>query len=390
MNGDDTLNPADGSRVSAATDVEAAELSAWIKRQAHELGFQLVGIAPAVIGLGADRLARWLADGRHGEMTYMQAHEPARTNPNLVLEGARSVIMVGLGYATTAPAPVRTGFARISRYAWGRDYHDVIRRKLDELARRLLGRRPGVRCRAVVDTAPLMERDYGRLAGLGWIGKNTLLLNRRLGSWFFLGALLVDCALVYDLPFTTDHCGTCTRCLDACPTSAFDGPYQLDPRRCISYLTIEHRSPIGEAVRGGLGDWVFGCDVCQEVCPWNRDAPAAREPEFEPGPETNPIPIIALLGLGEEEFRAKFRGTPLFRARRHRLLRNAAIVAANQGDRNSLPALEALCGDADPVVRETARWAVARLRFEAAATNNGEADSSFPPAHERHEESATS
>jgi epoxyqueuosine reductase len=206
-----------------------------------------------------------------------------------------------------------------------------------------------------------MERDYARLAGLGWFGKNTLLLNRKLGSWFFLGALLTTCELDPDAPFEADHCGSCTRCLDACPTNAFDGPYRLDPRKCISYLTIEHRSPIPEELRPLIGDWVFGCDVCQDVCPWNRKAPGSGATEFRPAAGMNPISIAELLSLSEAEFRKRFRETPLFRTKRARVLRNACIVAGNQRLREVLPLLKELCNEPDEALRDAAEWAVQRL-----------------------------
>ncbi|MFO0947910.1 MAG: tRNA epoxyqueuosine(34) reductase QueG [Planctomycetota bacterium] len=341
------------------------ELAEFFKRQARSLGFDLVGLAPATLGLGFDRLSDWLAAGKQGEMNYMATQAPARNDPRMVLAGVRSLLVVGLSYQTEPPSDSGGGEGRVARYAWGRDYHDVIREKLKTLAREASRLDPQLSVRPVVDSAPVMERDYAVLAGLGWIGKNTLLLHRRLGSWFFLGALLVDRELPPDIPFETNHCGSCTRCLDACPTDAFDGPYQLDPRRCISYLSIEHRSGIPESLRAGMGEWLFGCDVCQEVCPWNRKAPPSSTPDFQPREGMNPLSLISLLSVTDQEFRQRFRGTPLFRTGRSRMVRNAVIVAANQGRTDLLPAIRSLAGDADMVVREAANWAIDQLEKRA-------------------------
>lgn len=332
-----------------------------IKEAARALGFDLVGIAPATPGLGAARLMDWLAAGRHGEMAYMATQAPARLDPALVLEGVVSVIVVALVYRTAEPAPVRPETARISRYAWGADYHDVLRAKLKSLNEVIRALDPTARCRAVVDSAPVMERDYAALAGLGWIGKNTLLLNQRLGSWFFLGALLVDRELAYDRPMASEHCGTCTRCLDECPTQAFDGPYQLDPRRCISYLTIEKNSPIPDPLKEKLGSWAFGCDVCQEVCPWNHKSPRTSEPGFKPAPGSNPLPVAEILEMTEETFRKRFRGTPLFRAKHARLARNVALVAGNQRLASARPLLQQWSESTNEAASDAARWALARL-----------------------------
>jgi epoxyqueuosine reductase len=221
---------------------------------------------------------------------------------------------------------------------------------------------PGCHGRGVVDTAPLLERDFARRAGLGWFGKNTMLLHRRLGSYFFLGALLLDRELTPDPPQETAHCGTCTACLTACPTAAFAGPYQLDARRCISYLTIELRGSIPPELREAVGDWVFGCDVCQEVCPWNRKAPAATEPAFAPRADLEPLDLLELLRLTEDELRRRFRGTALTRARRRGLVRNAAIVLGNQGDPAALPALRQALADPEPLVREAVQWAIDQIQ----------------------------
>jgi len=237
----------------------------------------------------------------------------------------------------------------------------VLRERLKDLLTWVQQERPGCRGRAVVDTAPLLERDFARRAGLGWFGKNTMLLNKRQGSYFFLGALLLDLELRADPPHETSHCGTCTACLDACPTAAFVGPGLLDARRCISYLTIELRESVPNELRAGLGDWVFGCDVCQEVCPWNRKAPAAAEAALQPREDLAALDLIELLGLGEAEFKERFRGTALLRSKRSGLLRNAALVLGNQGDAAALPALRRALADPEELVREAARWAIEQI-----------------------------
>jgi epoxyqueuosine reductase len=338
-----------------------------IKDHARALGFDLVGIAPAVDADGFAHLRDWLARGCAGEMDYMAKHCDARRHPASILPDVRSVVMVGMNYFPGDHPPTDGAHGRVARYAAGNDYHDVLRGKLDELLARVQGDAPGTQGRGVVDTAPLLERDFARRAGLGWIGKNTMLLHKRLGSYFFLGALLLDCDLTPDEPFDAFHCGTCTRCLDACPTDAFAGPHRLDARRCISYLTIELRGPLPEELRPGVGDWVFGCDVCQEVCPWNRKAPPAVTPELAPTRAGLVVDLIDLLGLSEDEFRRRFHGTALFRTKRRGLLRNAAIALGNLGDPRALPALERALADAEPLVRDAARWAINRIDPTGAA-----------------------
>ena len=343
------------------------QAAAAIKAEAARLGFELSGIAPAVTPAGISQFASWLAAGYAGEMDYLPRREAAYGHPRSILDGVRSVIMLGLNYRTREPAAPSPGAALVSRYAWGTvDYHDLIRNKLTQLAAFLETLVPDCRTRGVVDTAPLLERDFARLAGLGWFGKNTLLLNKRMGSWFFLAALLVDVELEYDDAHEASHCGTCTRCLDACPTDAFVAPYVLDARRCISYLTIEHRGPIPEELREPSGNWLFGCDVCQDVCPWNHKAPETTEAAFQPRDDLRPIEALELLSLDESAFRNRFRKTPLARPKRAGLLRNAAIVLGNSGDRRAVPALAAAISDHEPVIRSAAAWALGRLGGTAA------------------------
>ncbi|MBT6495730.1 MAG: tRNA epoxyqueuosine(34) reductase QueG, partial [Planctomycetaceae bacterium] len=220
---------------------------------------------------------------------------------------------------------------------------------------------PGCHTRGIIDTAPLLERDFARLAGLGWFGKNTMIINKQLGSWLFLAALLVDFDLEYDSPHDTSHCGTCTRCLDVCPTDAFPEPYVLDARRCISYLTIELRKPIPMKLRDGMGEWMFGCDLCQDVCPWNRKAPVTREAAFSPSADLNPVDAIRLLGMNDDEFKKRFAKTPLARPKRSGILRNAAIVLGNRRSAEAIPALVTALDDHEPLVRGATAWALGRM-----------------------------
>jgi epoxyqueuosine reductase len=346
--------------MSEANNTDRRQLSQWFRTTAKSLGFDLVGIAPIVPGLGGEYLEKWLAADMEGEMTYMRQHEEARRDPGRILEGARSVVMVGLAYRTKPPETAAKGTGRISRYAWGNDYHGVLRGRLRQWTQQLRVTYPEIRSRAVVDSAPLMERDYARLAGLGWFGKNTLLLHPVQGSWFFLGGLLVNVELDPDRPFETEHCGSCTRCLEACPTDAFLGPYQLDPRRCISYLTIEHKSSIPLDLRPGLENWVFGCDVCQEVCPWNRKVPEGAH-EFAPSPGNDPVSLRSLITMTAQEFDRRYRDTPLFRTGRRRVIRNAILVAGNQRLNELQPELQTLARGEDELLSEAAQWALAQL-----------------------------
>jgi len=336
-----------------------------IKREAARLGFELTGIAPAVTPTGIHHFLDWLDRGYAGEMDYVARREEAYHNPRHVLDGARSIVMLAMNYGSPAegPSDEATG-ARVARYAQGSiDYHDILRERLADLARCVKRLFPNGRTRGIVDTAPLLERDFARLAGLGWFGKNTMLINKRQGSLFFLAALLTDLELDYDAPHDSSHCGTCTRCLDACPTDAFVAPYVLDARRCISYLTIELRGPIDLELRDGIGDWLFGCDVCQEVCPWNRKAPATRETAFQPQADLKAPDPIELLSLTEDDFRKRFRHTPLWRTKRSGLLRNAAIVLGNRRDQASVPSLLNVLHDVEPLVRGAAAWALGRFRL---------------------------
>ena len=360
--------------------VNARELTAVLKDQSRRLGFALAGACPAVTPEGIGQFGQWLDRGYGGQMDYLQSRRAAYEHPRHVLDGARSILMLALEYRTSEPAPPKSGQGRISRYAWSPiDYHDVIHDRLKQLVALVKRLHPGAAARGVVDSAPLLEREFAQLAGLGWVGKNTLLLNKHRGSYFFLAALLTDQELAYDEPLAADHCGTCTACLDACPTKAFPRPYVLDATKCISYLTIELRDSIPTDLRPGIGDWLFGCDICQEVCPWNAKQSPRSETQtsdnnsstldlglgtldsFQPAPDSNPIDLIPLFNLDDDAFRRRFRHTPLWRAKRRGILRNAAIILGNQKCREALPALIRGLSDSEPLVQETCRWALDRI-----------------------------
>jgi epoxyqueuosine reductase len=339
-------------------------LTESLKLQARKIGFDLVGIAPAVRPGGVAHLDEWLKQGFAGEMKYFAGRRDAYEHPDRVLPRVKSVVMLAMNYRTQDPQEeLSAGSGRVSRYAWGdRDYHHVIRERLRRLAGWMREVEPHCRTRGVVDTAPLLERDFARLAGLGWFGKNTMLINKTLGSWLFLAAMLTEAELEPDTPHETAHCGTCTACLDACPTNAFAEPYVLDATRCISYFTIELRDqPIPEEHRAACGEWLFGCDLCNDVCPWNHKAPRTPEAAFQPRADLSPADAAELLTLDEMKFKLRFSGTPLERPGRRGILRNACIVLGNTGNASHLSALKVAADDMDPVIRDAARWAMGRL-----------------------------
>jgi len=332
-----------------------------IRELARRCGFSLAGVAEAVPAEDRKRYQEWVSAGRAGKMGYLTDHRAAvRDDPRSLLASARSVICVGKLYQTawpqTAQDPVR---GWISRYAWGEDYHDILRRdlaRLDGLLRERAG--TGYESRICVDTAPLLERSYARLAGLGWIGRNTCLINQQEGSWFFLGELLVSLEIEPDAP-PPDRCGTCMRCVEACPTAAIVPGEGLDATRCISYFTIEVRGEVPMEQRAGIGAHIFGCDICQDVCPWNGRAPVTEDPAFAPrhfAPQ-----LEALAAITEDEFRTMFRGTPVARARYSGFLRNVAIAMGNAGHEEYRVPLLRLAASRDAVVAAHAEWALGRL-----------------------------
>lgn len=365
-------------------------LTVRLKARAIELGFDRVGIVPAGPSPDYERYRRWLEAGYAGEMGYLWRHLEAKADPRRLLPEARSVILVALNYATAADPVLRRDPSRgqIAAYALGDDYHDVMRRALVELdgwLRAETGR--SAHGRVFVDSAPVLERSWAHQAGLGFIGKNTCLIDPGLGSWLFLGGLLVPEVLAYDppplaLPGCSDDradreepaggrwrfadgrlgtCGRCRRCLDVCPTHAFVAPYVLDARRCLSYLTIELRGVIPVELRSAMGNWVFGCDLCQEICPWNRAAPPTRHPRLQPRPERLSPPLLDLLALDREGFARRFRGSPILRPRWEGFLRNVCVAAGNWGDPAAAPALAHHLHTAPPLVAVHAAWALGRL-----------------------------
>ncbi|MFT4151861.1 MAG: tRNA epoxyqueuosine(34) reductase QueG [Paracoccaceae bacterium] len=339
----------------------AAELKERLVAQALEEGFSRVGIcAPDAIPQAAGRLADFVAAGWHGDMGWMAERMAWRGDPAALWPEARSVIMLAEVYTPeTDPMAVLQMRDRgaISVYAQGKDYHDLVKRRLKRLGRWLIGAAGG-EIKVFVDTAPVMEKPLAQAAGLGWQGKHTNLLSRDLGSWFFLGAIFTTLDLPADAA-EVGHCGSCRACLDACPTAAFPAPYQLDARRCISYLTIEHKGPVDEALRPLMGNRIYGCDDCLAACPWNKFAVAAREVGY--AARVGAPPLAELAAMDDAAFRARFAGSPIKRIGRGRMVRNALYAIGNSGDPALGPVAARLVGDADPVIADAARWAVARL-----------------------------
>ena len=352
---------------------QISDVKALVKRAAEQAGFDLSGIAPATDAPELEHFPAWIAAGHAGEMKYMEARDGRGTLKRASLASvapwARSVIVCAINYNTQHPYSTQVhGSDRgwISRYAWSReDYHEAVLRKLKNVEASLQLGVPGelrasLITRSYVDTGPVVERVFAKYSGVGWIGKNTCLINQKKGSWLFLGVILTSLELEPDLP-APDRCGTCTRCIEACPTDAILAPYQLDSNKCISYLTIEKRGSIPEDLRAGMGRHVFGCDICQDVCPWNRKAPATTAPEFNPRPGLVNPALAWLAEMSAEEFRETFRGSPLRRTKRTGLRRNAAIAMGNSGNPDFLPLLDRLSADEDESVAESARWAKQQL-----------------------------
>ena len=339
-------------------------LAARAKATALEAGFDLAGVAEAAAPRELAFFAEWVARGLAGEMSYLTGQVGRRSDLRTAFPWARSVLCVALQYDTPHPYSTGTETPRdagwLSRYAWGDDYHDVMKAMLDRVLASLRAEAGPFEARTYADTGPVVERAYAAAAGLGAWGKNTCLLHPEHGSWFFLGEVVTGLEMEADAP-RTDMCGSCTACLDACPTGALTAPYVLDATRCISYLTIEVKGAIPEDRRAGVGRHVFGCDICQDVCPWNRKRRRRGPAAFEPRPGSLAPDLGALASLDDEAFRDRFRRSPVKRAKRRGLLRNVAVAMGNAGAEAHRPALERLADDADPVVREHARWALRRL-----------------------------
>lgn len=370
-----------------------------VKSLAQELGFSLAGVSAVGEFPELESFPEWIAEGRAGDMRYLESRNESGELKRAALRNAapwaRSVIVCAINYnsaepySTEATDPTR---GWISRYAWSqRDYHDVILEKLRQLEARIaqLAREGGEEFRSwcYVDTGPLVERVYAKYAGIGWIAKNTCIINQQLGSWLFLGVILTSLALAPDLP-APDRCGSCTRCLDACPTNAFPAPYQLDPTRCISYLTIEKRGAIPEGLRAGIGHNIFGCDICQDVCPWNnrgmsgaetdRHQNISTEPALAPRPELVNPSLDWLAAMDAEEFRTVFRGSPIKRAKLAGVRRNVVTAMGNSGRLEFVPTLQQLAGDDDTTVADHAQWALRQLEQVAAERAEQASGPAFP------------
>jgi len=354
--------------------ISAAELKVRLISFAREIGFDSCRIAACKAPPHAMEFREWLGESAHGEMNYMQRGEEKRCDPQKVLAGAKSIVVFALNYfqgnesgigfqpmddwQDAHATPAATG--RIARYAWGDDYHEVIAEKLDKIDNFL--REFGGEQKCYVDTGPVLERDYAAQAGIGWHGKSTMLIDQRLGTWFFLAEILTTLELPADEP-VPNHCGTCERCITACPTGAITAPHRVDARRCISYLTIELKGVIPLDLRPLIGDRIFGCDDCLDACPWNRFAQESREAAFSARRSTTEMSLREYLELSDAEFRALFRNSPIKRIKRRGFLRNVCVALGNAGDISDIPALERAARDPEPLIAEHARWAIDRIRY---------------------------
>jgi epoxyqueuosine reductase len=352
-----------------ATATASRPFALQVKERARAIGFDLVGITSAQPPQHTREFQQWLASEFHGEMGYMAKNAEKRVDPSKILADVRSVVVVGLNYFNESPREgTRPTTTRIARYAWGgRDYHDVMSEKLKQLAAAIneCGG-PGTRSLWYVDTGPILERDLAQRAGIGFIGKHTNLISRRLGNWMFVGEVLTNLEPPADEP-EREYCGTCRRCIDVCPTHAIVAPYQLDARLCISYLTIELKGSIPVELRPLIGDHVFGCDDCLEVCPWNRFAKLSQAREFQ---RREMPPLTEFLAWDEQLFRDFFRDTPIFRIKRRGFLRNVCVVLGNIGDASALPALTRASQDVEPLVREHAAWAIDQIQSRCLGTKS--------------------
>ena len=365
--------------------IRVNSLRKQIYERANELGFELVGITPAAHSETIARYRQWIESGYAGEMRYLEKHLPLKVDVRRLLTEAKSVISLAMNYYTLDPPETLTqdhGRGQISRYAWGDDYHELIRERLLELVTFIKQTAESeLRTRVCVDTAPIIEREYAQRAGIGWIGKNTNLIHWRSGSWYFLAEVLIDVALEPDTPDLRGSCGTCTRCIEACPTDAIIEPNLLDSRLCISYLTIELKESIPKALRPKIGNLIFGCDICQEVCPWNSKAVPTIEPAFQPRDGNLAPKLLSLVDMTQQEFSRRFKGSPIKRAKRRGFLRNVLVAIGNWGTRRSetshhddrdrgvaeaVPALEGALADHEPLIRSHAAWALGKIGGETA------------------------
>ncbi len=348
------------------------EISDRIRSRAREMGFDAVGIAPVGASAHGEAYQRWVAAGMHGEMAYLAREDAVakRRDPAVLVPGARSAVVVALNYHPPgdAPAPSSADASRavFARYARNEDYHEMMKERLIALQDWISAELTPVGGRAYVDTGAVLERELAQRAGIGWAGRNTMLVQPGRGSYFFLGVVLLDVELSYDEPFEADRCGTCAACVSACPTGALlgrdgTGAPVMDARRCISYLTIEHRGPIPRELRPRMGNRVYGCDICQEVCPWNSFSTDTAEDAFLPRAGVDGASLIELMGMTQEEFSRRFKGSPVKRTKRRGLLRNVAIALGNWGSVEAVPALASALSDEEPLVRGHAAWALGRI-----------------------------
>jgi len=352
------------------TQISKMQLKAQLISFARQIGFDSCRIAACDMPTHASEFREWLRQGAHGEMNYMQRGEEKRCDPQKVLSGAKSIVVLALNYfqgegnrRSPASAKLRRGrqtaaTGTIARYAWGDDYHDVIEAKLDKIDQFLRGFGGQQKC--YVDTGPVLERDHAARAGIGWHGKNTMLIDEQLGTWFFLAEILTTLELLADQP-VEDRCGTCERCIKACPTGAITAPHQLDARRCISYLTIELKGSIPLELRPLIGDRIFGCDDCLDVCPWNRFAQVSHETAFSARESTTGMSLREYLRLSDAEFRQLFKNSPIKRIKHRGFLRNVCVALGNAGDVSDLPALKRAAADPEPLIAEHAAWAIKQI-----------------------------
>jgi epoxyqueuosine reductase len=368
-------------KIDKPSHVSKSELKSRLVAFAQELGFDSCRLAACAPPLHANEFRAWLQDAAHGEMSYMERGAEKRRDPQKVLPGARSIVVLALNYfqgameaarpraAEARPARGRAGSSgRIARYAWGDDYHDVIARKLNKIDNFL--REFGGEQKCYVDTGPVLERDHAAQAGIGWHGKSTMLIDERLGTWFFLAEILTTLELPPDEP-ARDRCGTCSRCITACPTGAITAPHRLDARRCISYLTIELKGSIPLEFRPLIGDRIFGCDDCLDACPWNRFAQISRESAFLAQRSTISFALRDYLKLNDAEFRNLFRNSPIKRIKRRGFLRNVCVALGNIGTGEDLTALERAASDSEPLIAEHAAWAIEQILRRESITRSG-------------------
>lgn len=335
-----------GSKVVMETNLKEA-----LKQEVANLGFSVCGVAPVQLEVRREYYLKWIAEGQHGNMAWMERNTERRFDPGLILPEARSIICLGLNYYQTEPQ--RRG--RMAKYALGKDYHGLMLKRLKKLCHWL--RQRGGQNKPYVDTGPVLEKPAAAQAGLGWQAKNTMLIHPKMGNWLFLGEIFTTLEIPPD-EAVSDHCGECTACITACPTEAITAPYQLDARRCIAYLTIEHQGAIPEEFRQAIGDRLFGCDECLDVCPWNRWAQTTREEKFTARQYPD---LREMLAWSDDDFRSHFRQTPLLRLKRPRWLRNVCVVLGNIGTLEDLPALEKAANDPIPLISEHANWAIKQI-----------------------------